>query len=83
MKQFIWFFSIVLVVFGHNSSKPNLNLEQFGNVSRFFNTAPLCEHKSDVKTRYDDEGRLVISFKTYLKPDESDGNIYLFKTNKK
>lgn len=80
MKQIIWFFSIVLVVFGHDSSKPSLNLEQLGNVSRFFRTASLCEHKSDVKTQYDDDGRLVISFKTYLKPNESDGNLHLFET---
>lgn len=80
MKELIWFASIALVVLGHSTQhKSKLNIEQFGNVARFFNTATLCEHKSDVKVKHDDEGRLIISFKTNLKPNESDGKKILFK----
>lgn len=77
MKELIWLSGVFLVTLGHSATKPMINVEQFGNVVRFFNTATLCEHKSVAKTRFDDEGRLYISFKTNIKPSESDGNDFL------
>ncbi len=81
MKQLIWLSSLVLVVLGNNIEKPKLSFEQLGNVVRFFQTGPLCSHEADIKTQHDDEGRLTISYKTKLKPNESDGE-YLSKYRK-
>lgn len=67
--------SVVVVVLGRNTSKQKLTIEQLGNVSRFFNTAPLCKHNSDIKTGYDDNGRIHISFRTKLEPNESEGKL--------
>lgn len=82
MKELICFLSVFLAAFGHSATKPKLMIEQFGNVVRFFNTATLCEHKCDAKARFDNEGRQLISFKTNLKPNESDGNFLIFLKHK-
>lgn len=77
-KQLIWFISVAYVALGHSATKPKLNVEQFGNVVRFFPKATLCEHKCDAKTRFDNEGRLHISFTTTIKPNEYEGNVWHF-----
>lgn len=68
---------MVMVVLGHNVTKLKLSIEQLANVSRFYRSIQICEHDCEIKTSYDFEGRIVVSFKVTVKPGESDGNFIL------
>ncbi|XP_037045331.1 uncharacterized protein LOC119080860 [Bradysia coprophila] len=70
MNKLIWLFAMMVLVLGDNTFK--LNIEQLANISRFYRFAQICEHECDIKTRYEYDGRIIISFKTNIKPKECD-----------